>query len=495
MGSDSGYQSLASDLEEPGQLSFVSIEEENDCGGELRRGFDVVHTKVRPYYRTILITLVVGMAAVNVALVILCKQSVSEEQGNDAIPALPYSMDYNADSWKPFECGRVPKTGTPLAEKVVLVDRKGLAVDDTTWDACPGSIPVSWPATAGGAGNRVINVRLFRTGSNYSANGENVKMLKKFLEYNSAKALVGTPISCNQTDDDAEWLGTVEALRILGPEHVMGVAIGNELDLYDRHPESWKCYGDLWGYFKRNFQQRVESLQHVHGGAFANISVTTVTAGSIMKCGDHSCSPPKMTIIPEFVDVLQFIYKIMPADKFVLSMNFYPYFQPCPPLKRDGITPAYSCSEWLRLASCVDSEKCVVRQSLIAARLALESVLGERGRNTRLWLGELGWSSPQSSTLSTGACSPFKSGAPRQICPQWSSQESLVASYNGFLQWNLSVREDMPPVEYAFWFSVRDSANFRFPEHFGLCGPAAAAAAASLWSFGPPACQNDFSRV
>jgi len=201
-----------------------------------------------------------------------------------------------------------------------------------------------------------------------------------------------------------------------------------------------------------------------------------------------------MTIIPHFADVLKFIYEIVPAEKFVLSINFYPYFQPCPPLHTDLLTPVYSCSEWLKLASCVDSEKCVVRQSLIASRLALQGVLGERGRNARLWIGEVGWSSPQSSTLNTGACTPSKNGLSREICPSWSSKESLAAAYKGFLEWDLSVRQDMLPVEYAFWFSIRDSANFLDPEHFGLCGPSASAA--SPWMpFSQPDCQNDFSRV
>merc|ERR1712070_868412 len=100
---------------------------------------------------------------------------------------------------------------------VELAHRKGLAVDDTTWDTCPGSIPVFWPATPGAFYNRVGNIRIFRSSSNLT---DGVHTLKKFLAFNSAKVMIGTPITCNQDDDDDEWRSTVQALHILGPENV-----------------------------------------------------------------------------------------------------------------------------------------------------------------------------------------------------------------------------------------------------------------------------------
>jgi len=407
----------------------------------------------------------------NVYLLVLRQPSASE------------ALKPSVHTWAPFECSNA--TASVLAQKVVAGHRKGLAIDDATWDWCPGKIPVTWPATDSAMGNRVGYVRLFRPSS---ASKDGLRMLKKFLAYNSAKALVGTPVTCNQESDDEEWKSTVEALRILGPEHVLGVAIGNELDLLHTQPNN--CSGDVWGYFKRNFKSRVESLLYLHGGAFANISVTTVTADVILKCGDPSCSPQNMTFHSDFADVLKFIHQVVPAEKYVMSLNLYPYFKPCSPLDHALMSPVFSCEQWTALAVCSDSEKCVVRQSLIATRLALERVLGKTGRNTRLWIGEIGWAAPQSRTLTTAACTPFKDGRKREICSTWSTESSKQTAYTGFLNWDLSVSPGMLPVELAFWFSVRDSNNFGVAEHFGLCG----APALPWWKpFGvaPAICTDD----
>jgi hypothetical protein len=356
-----------------------------------------------------------------------------------------------------------------LLQDVELAHRKGLAMDDTTWDSCPGSIPTSWPATS--SSNKVTNVRIFRSASKLKTG---IHSLRQFLVHNSGKALLGTPITCNQEDDDAEWDTTVESLGILGPERVLGVAIGNELDLLPIHPNNCSKVGGVWGYFMKNLQRRVNDLKYVHGGIFANVSVTTVMAGSVLKCGDYACTPGKMTLIPGFQDVLKFIYTVLPPERFVLSINYYPYFQPCPPLGDDHTQAALSCDGWFHLASCVDDVKCVVRQSLIATRLAVQSLVGEKGRNLRIWVGELGWSNPSSSTLNPGACNANSSGLPRVMCPSWSSPANLAAAYSGFLKWDLSVGPGFAPVEMAFWFSIRDSVNFGAHEHFGLCGSAEA---------------------
>lgn len=467
MSSDAGYHSLPRDVEDPGKL-------DSDGASAWRQGCD----KVKPSYRRILVSLAIGVVALP-ALYVLC---------NPSKPPV-FAPRVENVTWAPFECP-ASKTSV-LSDQVVLAQRKGLAVDDTTWDKCPGSIPVTWPGTAGGAGNQVGTVRLFRTGSESK---ESMSKLKRFLAYNSGKALVGAPITCDQEADDVEWRNTVEALRILGPEHVVGVAIGNELDLLHNYPN--KCAGDVWGYFKKNFMQRMKELLILDSGAFANISLTTVTAASIARCGDSSCSPQNMTLTPEFSEVLQFIYQRVPADKFVISLNLYPYFTPCSPLGADQETPVFSCSEWLHLSSCVDEEKCVLRQSLISTRLALEGALGETGRNARLWIGEVGWSSPQSSTMSAGSCQGKPGtwyGNGREVCPSWSSASSYATAYDAFLKWDLSVSAGMVPVELAFWFSIRDSTNFDVTEHFGLCG----GPGAPWWAIGggEETCHNDISRV
>merc|ERR1719446_1171460 len=73
-----------------------------------------------------------------------------------------------------------------ISHEVAVKHRKGLAMDDTTWDSCPGSIPISWPATSGGAHNKVGNVRIFRSASKLKSG---MNSLRQFLVHNSGKAL------------------------------------------------------------------------------------------------------------------------------------------------------------------------------------------------------------------------------------------------------------------------------------------------------------------
>lgn len=363
---------------------------------------------------------------------------------------------------------------------VKLPERKGLTVDDTTWDTCPGSIPMTWPATSGGVGDKVVNVRLFDPFHNgkhptFGEYPDDMHALKRFLVHNSAKALLGTMISCNQSADDEHWKRTVEVLGILGPEHVSAIALGNELDLYHYHDiHGWcpKQPGGLWGYLKKNMEQRLHELEHVHGGVFANVSIGTILAGTVLDCGDPQCSPGNMTLIPGFKDVLKWLVTVVPIERLILGINFYPYFQPCPPL--DGKDEeAMTCERWTHLATCTDDVLCVTRQTLLAGRYALKEAIGDRGLNTRLWIGEFGWSAARAGTLNTDACNQYsnkKAGQPRAICPGWSSQDNYANTYKGFLEWDLSIAPGVAGVEHAFWFTIRDSVNYGEGEYFGVCG-------------------------
>jgi len=351
-----------------------------------------------------------------------------------------------------FNCSRDPSL-PPLADRVASADRKGLAVDDTTWDFCPGLVPEVWPGTTEVWNNSVKNIRIFR-GTN---NKDSWSDLRTFLAHNSAKALIGTPITCNQLADDAEWAQTLNALHVLGPQHVMGIAVGNELELLQTHANN--CSGHLWDYFFSNFRRRLDDLNSLDGGVFANVTITSVFGADIQKCGDPLCSPPAMTIRPELGDVLTRIYSMLPSSRFAISVNLYPYFQPYPPLLPSG-EPVFPCETWLRLATCLDSEGCVLRQTLMSFRYSLTKLLGRTGSSARLIVGEAGWSSPQAAALD-GASS---------VCPHWSAQDTLKAAYRNFLSWNLSIGHGFDDAEAAFWFSIRDSNNFGMQEHFGLCG-------------------------
>ncbi|CAK9070593.1 Hypothetical protein SCF082_LOCUS35088 [Durusdinium trenchii] len=43
---------------------------------------------------------------------------------------------------------------------------------------------------------------------------------------------MGTQVTCNETDDDRDWAWVLELLELLGPKHVMALAVGNEMDRF-----------------------------------------------------------------------------------------------------------------------------------------------------------------------------------------------------------------------------------------------------------------------
>mmetsp|Transcript_27920 Transcript_27920/g.74496 ORF Transcript_27920/g.74496 Transcript_27920/m.74496 type:complete len:108 (-) Transcript_27920:61-384(-) len=77
-----------------------------------------------------------------------------------------------------------------------------------------------------------------------------------------------------------------------------------------------------------------------------------------------------------------------------------------------------------------------------------------------LWISELGWSWPMSTTLNT----------PMSHCPSFSSEAMFRVYYEGFLAWDLRVTSEALPPDMVFYFTVRDSANAGYEEHFGLIG-------------------------
>jgi len=78
------------------------------------------------------------------------------------------------------------------------------------------------------------------------------------------------------------------------------------------------------------------------------------------------------------------------------------------------------------------------------------------------WVGETGWSSPMASTLNT----------PVRNCPDFSSIQTFEMNYETFLEWDLTVGKDgsIKGPDHIFYFTMRDSSNFGFEEHFGLVG-------------------------
>jgi len=119
---------------------------------------------------------------------------------------------------------------------------KGLCVDDTTFKDCPEKIPGVWPNTA----QRVMSLRLFKPwhpdwGREFMRMRA-WRLLAAWVRSNGARVLVGTEVTCDAQRDDDMWLWALELMRLLGRRHVMGVAVGNEMDLFrERGAEAAGC--------------------------------------------------------------------------------------------------------------------------------------------------------------------------------------------------------------------------------------------------------------
>merc|ERR1719253_522690 len=162
---------------------------------------------------------------------------------------------------------------------IVHSTQKGLALDDTTFHWCPDQIPGSWPNT----NEPVTSIRIFKAWENdwYGTSNKTKawENIVSFAKASNAKVLLGTQVSCSEVDDDADWADVMSLVKMLGPDHVMGIAIGNELDLMWQQKEGTpECVQNLWkgGYFQKKFDSRVADLDATECFQNGQIPVTTV---------------------------------------------------------------------------------------------------------------------------------------------------------------------------------------------------------------------------
>eukprot|EP00928_Gymnodinium_smaydae_P017741 TRINITY_DN16786_c0_g1_i1.p1 TRINITY_DN16786_c0_g1~~TRINITY_DN16786_c0_g1_i1.p1 ORF type:complete len:416 (-),score=57.35 TRINITY_DN16786_c0_g1_i1:129-1376(-) len=325
---------------------------------------------------------------------------------------------------------------------------KGLALDDETY-GCPTELPVHWPHT----GEPVRLLRLFKSvqpGWDEGTISDFASKIAAYARRNDAKVLVGTQITCNEYEDDVDWTHTRSLLKYLGPSHVLGLAVGNELDLlYAKEGTTMECVDRIWGgHLFKKLQDRIVEMRSLKG--FENIPVTTVfTAGVVWDTGGL---PFKDT---REMKVNTFFKRVLDAGikDWVFTFNFYPYFDPSLQLDPDG----EHCEGALATCRCFDKPSCATFISMAQARRQLKMLTGND--NDRFWVGELGWSAPLASTLTTAM----------KYCKEFSGYRMFYDYYREFLAWDLTIPSYAAP-EHVFYFSVRDSHNFGMKEHFGLIG-------------------------
>jgi len=324
--------------------------------------------------------------------------------------------------------------------------KKGIALDDTTFSLCPQLLTMNWPNTQ----DNLTSLRLFKAwDASWDAELRQSAWieLRKFVRRQNVKVLYGTLISCNETADDMDWLYVKELMMFIGREHVMALAIGNEVELLHTQKNiSDKCVNDIFegGYFYTKVMHRANDLAAMPG--FSDVKLTTVMGGFILG-GEPFVNTREAR-------VLDFFTKIN-ADfgrRWAWSFNTYPYFDPH--IFMDP-GPFHTCSHAM-MAAINFAASSMLPTQLRVLRGRIQAVTGRP--DDVMWLTETGWSYPRATTLSTVM----------KHCKEWSTVEALSLYYQAFLEWDLSLGQGVEPVDHAFYFTLRDAVNFGEKENFGL---------------------------
>lgn len=254
--------------------------------------------------------------------------------------------------------------------------------------------------------------------------------LVAYVVQSNAKVFIGTEITCDEEADDASWEWTKQLLQRLHPEHVMGLAIGNELELLqfkgqDMVPAS--CLVEIWerAYLWRKFQQFVAEFDAL---GFGSVSITSVFTGMGL-AGEPFYELPGKARVSSFLGNATGAY----GGRFAFTWNWYPYFEPN--MRVDA--GSEGCEGSLRAAGCWGSG-CVVPAQLRHARAKVEALTGRR--DALMWVGETGWSTPASSSLVTEM----------RRCAEWSSAETFRRFYKGFLEWDMDIGGGAKPPDHVF---------------------------------------------
>ncbi|CAJ1437626.1 unnamed protein product [Effrenium voratum] len=325
------------------------------------------------------------------------------------------------------------------------MSRKGLTVDDTTLQYCAGRIPQTWPNFQAPLGSLRI-FQAWNTAWPEEGREASWKGLAGFARANGVKILVGTPVTCEPAQDEKTWGWTKEFLRLLDPSHVMGLAIGNELELlYDHADQS--CIKELWEGKRlwKIFQQRVAEFDEM---GFKEIPVTSVFTAAILS-GNPFTDVPGQALVNTFLRQALWKYK----RRYAFTFNVYPYFDPNLHMNAGSSS---DCSEAMARAVCWEGPQCLANAIMVAARHKMQQLTGRS--EDLFWIGEIGWSSPRAQALHTDMRS----------CGAFSSLSTFEKFYSGFLKWDLTLPGGVRGPDHVFYFTLRDALNFGVQEFFGL---------------------------
>lgn len=359
---------------------------------------------------------------------------------------------------------------------------KGLCIDDTTFSTCADRVPVNWPNTQ----ERVQTIRMFKawdekwTGDREAAN----EAIAKWARAAGGKVLLGTEVTCDKEKNDRHWKWSKALLEALGPDHVFGISVGNEMDLYllknkTEFNITVDCINEQWGwnqtdngmnssYLYRLFDRWTREMDALPGFAEKQIPVTTVLSGVSLANPDPT--KPFMDGSPGWFDMDLFGHAMVNTllenvtktfgRRFAASLNIYPYFD------ENGNHLDFNSTD--RCQDTVYTDLCFnngrdrwgnMRCKFIGTAMNFRKKLTQLTNRTddTFWVAEFGWSYPAATTLKK----------PMSYCEDFISPKAFVTAYQGFMQWDVTMPEVEPP-SHVFYFTVRNSVNFGETESFGL---------------------------
>lgn len=339
----------------------------------------------------------------------------------------------------------------PLA----AASQKGLMMDDTTHHWCGADNMHSTWANTKDAVKSVRISKAWESDWDMSKKRQAWKNIVIFLKATGAKALVGTSITCAEADDDADWADVKTLLTMIGSENVLAVNVGNEVDLEWQFGGSADCIKDLWsgGYYLKKLTSRIADLDALDP-SWNKVKVTAIFSEYIFAGKPFVNDPTKAMVLP-FVKAAVSQFK----DRFVFSINNYPYFD-----SHNHLDPGSSdkCSHDIHNSTCYDDVACKFPHIVVTLR---QRMLLVGAQTNELWVTETGWSSPKAGSLKWD---PVTKTGEMAKCPDFSSEATMQMAYNNFLKWDGTVKGFKGP-EKMFYFGMRDASNSAGDaEHFGL---------------------------
>eukprot|EP00928_Gymnodinium_smaydae_P035269 TRINITY_DN24849_c0_g1_i2.p1 TRINITY_DN24849_c0_g1~~TRINITY_DN24849_c0_g1_i2.p1 ORF type:complete len:379 (-),score=64.51 TRINITY_DN24849_c0_g1_i2:28-1164(-) len=230
--------------------------------------------------------------------------------------------------------------------------------------------------------------------------------LKSFANASGARFLVGVSVTCEKWRDEQEWNAGREFIKYVGAKHIMGLAIGNEIDL-QVGASNPHCIDELWqrGGYERILLQRVKEFDALPGVKGLPISAVL--------------SMQSMRNYPFIYKVKMFLentYRKL-GERFVMSINVYPQFNAG--LKNAG------CHKSAMIGSDFSASDPATAGFMPNLVKDIRKRMGAAGlHKAKLWVGETGWSTHSYCVLQCP-----------EACRSRATQERF---YRGFLNWNLT---------------------------------------------------------